>query len=279
VTGDKLLVTGATGNVGGALLRQLQRAGANVRAVVRDRSRLTGDADVAVADLGDPASLTRAATGVRAAFVLAGGHDVASVLTALRSAGVEHVVVLTSRSVIGRVPGNAIADMWATAEAAVTGSGLGFTVLRPSGFASNALRWLPQLRAGDAVRTPFADAPIAVIDPADIAAVAARALVDRSLASQHLELSGPAPQRPAEQLAILGGLLGRDLRLIPLTGDASRADLAATFPPAFVDAQLRFFDGGEFDDSRVVSTVSDLLGRPARTFAEWATANAAAFMS
>ena len=74
---------------------------------------------------------------------------------------------------VGGDPSNAIVRMWMTSEEAVSSSGVAWTLLRPSGFASNALRWLPQLRNGDLVRAPFANAPIASIDPHDIAAVAA----------------------------------------------------------------------------------------------------------
>jgi len=141
---------------------------------------------------------------------------------------------------------------------------------------SNALRWRPQLRAGDVVRGPFGDAAIAAIDPADLAAVVAVALTDRAYAARCLELSGPAALRPADQLAILGSALGRTLRFEPLTGSAAIAELAGVFPPAFVEAQLRFFDRGEFDDARVVPTVAEVLGRPAGTFAQWAAAHASA---
>lgn len=270
-----LLVMGATGNLGGALFRQLRDAGADVRAAVRDRAG--APADAVVADFDRPETVAAAAAGVRAAFVLGGRRDMPGLCAALATAGVEHVVLLTSRSVIGRVPGNAIADMWAESEAALRASPLGWTMLRPSGFMSNALRWLPQLRAGDVVRAPFGDAAIAAIDPDDIAAVAAVALTDPSYASRALELSGPAALRPAEQLAILGRALGRELRFEPLLGDAAGAELARVFPPAFVEAQRRFFEAGEFDDARVVTTVRDVLGRPPRTFEQWVAGHTTAF--
>jgi uncharacterized protein YbjT (DUF2867 family) len=278
-TGDTLLVMGATGNVGGALLRQLRATGAAVRAVVRDPARTTLPAgtDVVAGDFDQPGSLGPALDGVRAAFVIGGRRDLPGLLSAFRTAGVEHVVLLTSRSVIGRVPGNAIADLWATSEAALPGAGLTWTVLRPSGFMSNARRWSAQLGAGDVVRVPFADVAIAAIDPEDLAAVAAVALTRRTHVGQHLELSGPEPLLPETQLAILGRALGRSLRLEPLVGEAARAELARTFPPAFVDAQLRFFVDREFDDARVVPTVSRVLARPARTFADWAAAHAGDF--
>jgi uncharacterized protein YbjT (DUF2867 family) len=276
---DKLLVMGATGNVGGELVRQLHEAGADVRAAVRDRERagLPASTEIVVADFDRPDSVAVAARGARRAFVLGGRRDMPGLFAALATAGVEHVVLLTSRSVIGGVRGNAITDLWASSEEALQSSGLRFTILRPSGFMSNALRWLPELRRGDSVRVIFADVAIAAIDPYDLAAVAAAALTGRVPGSQALELSGPVALLPAQQLAILGSVLGRDLRLQPIAGEEARAELLRLFPPAFVDAQLRFFADGEFDDARVVSTVPELLGRPARTFEQWAGAHAAEF--
>jgi len=128
------------------------------------------------------------------------------------------------------------------------------------------------------VRAPFPDAAIAAIDAQDIAAVAAAALIDRSAhASRCLELSGPSALPPATQVAILGRALGRELRFEGLSDHDARVELERLFPPPFVEAMFRFFAGGEFDDARVVHTVDEILGRPPRTFEEWAAEHAGAF--
>jgi len=271
-----ILVTGATGNVGRELIAQLRAANQAVRALVRAPGAV-GEVDTAVADLDQPASLEPALRGVRGVFLLGGHRDMPGVVAELGRAGVERVVLLSSRSVIGGDPDNAIVEMWLASEAAVRASGLAWTIVRPSGFHSNTLRWRSQLRAGDVVRVAFADVAIAAIDPYDIAAVAAAALTSDGHAARSHELSGPAPVTPADQLQVLAGVLARPLRLEPLHGDAARAELARTFPPRFVDAQLRFFAAGEFDDARVVATVAELTGRAPRTFAQWAAAHADEF--
>jgi uncharacterized protein YbjT (DUF2867 family) len=167
--------------------------------------------------------------------------------------------------------------MWLDSEAAVRASGVGWTVLRPSGYHSNALRWLPQLRSGDVVRAPWAHVPIAVIDPADIAAVAAAALTEDGHDGVAHTLSGPEPLRPADQVSTLASVLGRPLRYEPISDDDARAEMAATTPAPYIDAFFRFYSDGEFDDSRVVDTVERISGRSPRRFEEWARAHADAF--
>jgi uncharacterized protein YbjT (DUF2867 family) len=282
------MVTGATGNVGGQLLELLLQGGHDVRALVRDPGKVKLESGVrvplqglrsvvAIGDLDLPHSVLPAAQGVKSVFLLGGRRDMPGLVGALREAGVERLVLLSSRSVIGGVVGNAIVDMWNEAERAVQSSGLSWTILRPSGFQSNVLRWRAQLRAGSTVRAPFAAAASAAIDPLDIAGVAAVALLDDALTGQSLELSGPEPLLPEQQCRSLGRALGRELRFEPVVGEEARLELARTFPEPFVAAQLRFFEQGEFDDSPVVPTVQQILMRPPRRFEDWLTAHAAEF--
>jgi len=273
-----IVVTGATGNVGGELVRALAARGDTaVRAVARrpDPAAFSPGVEVAAADLADPVSLGPALAGARGLFLL-GGFAGAELLATARQAGVDHVVLLTSRCVVGGRPDNAITRMWLDAEDAVRSSGLAWTILRPSGFHSNALRWLPQLQAGDVVQAPWPAVAIASIDPADIAAVAAVALTEPGHEGTALPLSGPEALTPADLVAVLADVLGRPLRYEPLADDDARARMAADgMPPPFVDAQFRFFSDAEFDDSPVLDTVRAVTGREPRTFAGWARAHAA----
>ena len=154
-----ILVTGATGNVGGALAAQLAARGEDVRAVVRDpaRVRLPAGVEVVQGDLDLPESLTPALEGVRRCSCSADGATCRSSCGGSSARGVQHVVLLTSRCVVGGRPDNPVTRMWLDSEAAVRDSGVPWTVLRPSGYQSNALRWLPQLRQGDVVRAPWPD--------------------------------------------------------------------------------------------------------------------------
>jgi uncharacterized protein YbjT (DUF2867 family) len=274
-----ILVTGATGNVGGELVRQLADANQQSRALVRSRAdgALPPGVETVIGDLNQPESLSAALIGVRSVFLLGGYQDMRGTLAEIRRAGAERVVLLSSRSVVGGNPSNAIVDMWMASEEAVRSSGVSWTILRPSGFMANALRWAPQIRAGDVVRAPFADAPIAAIDPYDIAAVAAAALTHGGRSSRSYILTGPEPLLPAHQVRILAAELGRDLRFERQADDEAREEMSKSFPVGFVDAFFRFFAEGEFDDSQVLPTVQEITGRRPRSFEQWAKAHADAF--
>jgi uncharacterized protein YbjT (DUF2867 family) len=273
------LVTGATGNVGGELVGQLIGASHAVRALVRsqDQRTMALNVETVVGDLNRPESLSTALTNVGGVFLMGGYRDMTGVLAEIRRAGVKHVVLLSSRSVVGGDSSNAIVNMWMTSEAAVRSSGVPWTILQPSGFMSNALRWLPQIRAGDLVRAPFADVAIAVIDPYDIAAVATVVLTSKGHASRSHRLTGPEPLRPTDQIRVLAAVLGRDLRLEGLSDTEAREELAKSFSENLVEAFLRFFAEGEFDDSQVLTTVHEITGRQPRTFKQWASAHADTF--
>jgi uncharacterized protein YbjT (DUF2867 family) len=209
------LVTGATGNVGAEVVRALTAADQEVRALARsDRPAGLPQAVEAVAgDLNRPESLAAALAGVQGVFLLPGYEDMDGVLAEVRRAGVERVVLLSGSSAGSGDTGNAVSAYMIRSEDAVRESGVPFTILRPFGFMSNALRWRDQLRAGDVVREPFAEVAVAVIDPADIGQVAARALLADGHEGRIHVLSGPQALRPAERVGILGAALGRDLRL------------------------------------------------------------------
>ncbi|HEY6423276.1 MAG TPA: NAD(P)H-binding protein [Pseudonocardiaceae bacterium] len=131
-----ILVTGATGNVGRALVHALVAGGAAVRALARNPNGTTFPpaVDVTAADLEAPDTLTPALASIRKVFLLGGFTAMPTLLERLRDADVEHVVLLTSRCVVGGNPDNAITCRWLDSEAAVQGSGIPWTILRPSGF-------------------------------------------------------------------------------------------------------------------------------------------------
>jgi uncharacterized protein YbjT (DUF2867 family) len=275
-----IFVTGATGNVGRELVGQLAEAGEPVRALIRrdqDRERLPAGAEGFVGDLNDAESLAGALDGVTAAHLLAGYEGLDGLLATMRAAGVERVTLQSSSAAPGGDTTNAVARYHILSEQAIRDSGLAWTFLQPNSFMTNALRWLPQLRAGDTVRLPFADVPIATIDPADIAAVAVAALTTDRHEGRAYRLSGPESLLPAEQVAILGEVIGRNLRLEAQSNEEAHAEMSASMPAEYVAAFFDFFVEGSIDESTVLPTVDDVLGRPPRRFVDWAREHASAF--
>lgn len=268
-----ILVCGATGNVGGAVVHELAGAGSQVRAVVRDPQRARADlppgVEVVAGDLGDAATLRPALAGAEAVFLLSGYDGIDALAPEMPAAGVERAVLLSSSAAPTGDMDNAVARYHLVSEQAVRDSGLGWTFLQPNSFMTNTFQWIPQLREGDVVRAPFADVAIATVDPADIAAVAARALLSPGLEGRSLRLSGPEALTPADRARILGAALGRDLRFEAVPDDVARKEMTESMPAAYVDAFFSFFVDGTVDETTVWPTVREVLGREPRSFAGW----------
>ncbi|WP_235190784.1 SDR family oxidoreductase [Amycolatopsis rifamycinica] len=205
------LVTGATGNVGDEVVSALAAAGAPVRALVRrPDAALPAGAEAAVGDLDSPAGLTDALKGVEGVFLLSGYEDMPGMLARAAEAGVRRIVLLSGGSAALADLDNAVSRYMTLSERAVRESGLDWTFLRPRAFSSNALRWLPQLRAGDTVRVRFPDVAAACVDPADIAAVAVAALAAGRAGRRAGFRAGPGPAvRGAVERRDAGGARGR----------------------------------------------------------------------
>jgi uncharacterized protein YbjT (DUF2867 family) len=274
-----LLVTGASGNIGGELVQALTAAGEQVRALTHGDppATLPHGVEVAVGDLNQPDSLASALEGVSGVFLLSGYADMPALFSTVDDAGVDRVVLLSSGAVVGGDISNAVVRYNVDSETALRNSGVPGTILRPSGFHSNALRWIPQLHGGNVVREPFASVPIAAIDPLDIAAVAALALTQPNHQGASYRLTGPEAILPADRVRILAQVLDRDIRLEPLSDEQARVEMSRDTPSEYVDAFFSFFADGTYDDSLVQPTVQQLLGRPPRSFEQWARAHANAF--
>jgi uncharacterized protein YbjT (DUF2867 family) len=274
-----ILVTGATGNVGGELVSALAEAGQPVRALTRPGREQDFPPGVqsVTGDLNKPQSMGNALAGTEAMFLYPGYQDLAGTLAQARQAGVRRVVLLSGSSAASGDTGNAVSRYMIESEEAVRASGLAWTLVRAFGFMSNTLQWVPQLRKGDLVRSPFARVPIAMVDPSDIAAVAAAALTATGHDGRVYTVSGPQALRPADRARILGEVLGRDLRFEGQPDDEARAEMSASMPAEYVDAFFDFYVNGTLDESQPQPDVAEVTGRPPRTFRQWAQAHASAF--
>lgn len=273
----RVLVLGATGNVGAEVERAAVAAGHQVRSVSRRPRTAPPGVEPVVADLDDAATLVDALDGVDAVFTLAGYGGLAALLERGRAAGLERVVLLSSSSAPSGRTSNPIARYHIESERIIRDSGLHWTFLQPNAFMSNALRWLPQLERGDEVREPFGEIPASVIAPADIAEVAVLAMATDDHAGATYRLSGPESLPAQARLDVLGAALGRDLRFVPMSPEETLEHLRSGMPEQYVQAMLEFYRDGLIDESTVLPTVAELLGRPPTTFAQWTAANAPRF--
>ncbi|MFD4537533.1 NAD(P)H-binding protein [Kitasatospora sp. NPDC058397] len=273
-----ILVTGATGTVGRALVGHLAALGAPVRAATRrpERARLPGGVDVVGADLGEPDSLAAALRGVRKVFLLSDGPDIprhdANLAAAAARAGAEAVVKLSSGRAADPDADDPVARWHRAGEQAVQDSGLAWTFLRPMGFMSNTLAWAGAIRATRTVRAPFAAGRVSVIDPADIAAAAAHALTEPGHDGRAHLLTGPQALTPGEMTTTLAEVLGTPLDFTEIPPPAARqALLDHGLRPETADAVMALRAASlEPFAATVTPAVQQLTGRAATPFRTWA---------
>ncbi|UNO40502.1 NAD(P)H-binding protein [Streptomyces sp. MST-110588] len=282
-----IVVTGATGNIGRSLVDQLLARGASVRALTRDpeRAGLPAGAETVRADLTDPASAARALEGAESVFLnLAAGGDRAAdaVIDAAVKSGVRRIVLNSSMAVTDGFEDqdNFIARMHAGLEQAVQSSGLEWTFVRGGMYATNALKWAPEIRETGVVHDAHPQANGAPVHEADLAAVAAAALLDTT--GEHLHqayvVTGPAKLTMAEQVAEIGRAIGREIRFEEIPAEqAAEAMAGAHFPKDVALRLLDMFASTIGTEPLITDTVQHVTGHPARTFTQWATDHAPDF--
>jgi uncharacterized protein YbjT (DUF2867 family) len=282
-----ILVTGATGTVGRHLVPLLVGKGTPVRVLARDPGKVppVPGQEVVRGDLDDPASLKPAVEGVTTLFLLTAPatpalvHDEA-MLDAAIAAGVGRVVRLSAIATGERTgDGNVIGAWHQQADDAARASGLAWTLLRPTTFASNTLWWADAIRAGQPVPNPTGDGAQGIVDPRDVAAAAAAVLIaaaTTSTADDHAgriyTLTGPELLSAHDQAAQLATALGRPVEVVDQSLDEARSGmLASGMPPEVVDPMIAGMGWVRAGRNAVVTgDVAALVGRPPGRFAAWA---------
>lgn len=269
-----ITVTGATGNVGRPLVELLLAAGEKVTAVSRGDAEFPEGVAHVRADLARPATLKPAFDGADKLFLLTRDSDLdlAPVLEAAKAAGIRRVVLLSSQRAETRAD-----ESQAVYEDAVKHSGLEWTFIRPGAFHSNAFMWADAVRSDRAIAAPFGDVGLRLIDPADIASVAALALTEDGHAGQAYTITGPAAVSPREQAAAIAEAIGEPVRFKELTRDEAFAMFNRFWPADIVEGALDALGSPNAAELEPNFEVERLTGRPAASFADWAERNAAAF--
>jgi uncharacterized protein YbjT (DUF2867 family) len=279
-----IVVTGATGNVGRPLVRLLGDAGEQVIAVSRrvTRADVPARARAVPADLANAPTLRPALEGADAVFLAPAGDLLASagspggLIEVIKQSGVRRVVLLSSQASHTRPQAISHARL-RDFEHAVTTSRLNWTVLRPGGFASNTFAYIPSIRTARTVAAPFGDVGLPLIDPAEVAEVAAAALRDDRHAGQTYVLTGPSLVSPRQQAAALGTALGAELHFTELTRDQALTTMVQFMPEPVAQGTLDILGAPTQEEQSISPDAEKILGRAPRTFAEWAQRNIAAF--
>ncbi len=283
-----ILVTGATGNVGGALLSRLSMDGVAARALVRSPERadtLRGyDVDLAVGSYEDAASLRAALDGVDRVFLLAPPgerlveQELAVVQAVQETAPAAHVVALAAAGVDGD-GGGRLVDAHRQVVAGLRASGLRTTVLAPSSFMQNLLGQASAVQAGSTLPTTTPDAAVAWVDVRDVAAVAAHVLTSDGHDGATYTITGPEAVTGRQAAEALARVLDRPVAAEPVTTSALREQLSGYGVPAWLVEGLVELTEWQLDGHAAALTdeVDKATGSPARSLELFLGEHRAAF--
>ncbi|MBO6637653.1 MAG: NmrA family NAD(P)-binding protein [Roseitalea sp.] len=225
-------VFGATGAQGAPVVAQARARGMTVRAVARDKKRVSQmhpDAKPFTAALGDKDAIATALDGVDAAFlhlpIPAGPDDIqtwmAAFLGAAHQVALPLLVFTTGGPTGDRYPSSVVVDAGTAGMKGLLASGIPTIVLRPALYLENLLppMFAPSLRdRGILDYPPFAaDLKVQWTSHQDQARIAVAAMARPDLAGRHFEIGTPDALTGPELAALVSGWLGRDVRFDPIT--------------------------------------------------------------
>jgi len=280
-----ILVTGATGNVGRNVVEQLVNRGADVRALVRDPSKASFPAgvDVVQGDLLDVDSLRSAFAGVSTLFLLNGvvADEYTQALVALavaREAGIERIVYLSviHSDIYVNVPH--FAGKFGV-ERMIEQMGLHATILRPAYFMDNEVTIKDVITGYGIYPMPIGARGLAMVDARDVGEIAAIELIRREQSAAPLPLErinvvGPDTLTGAGAAAIWSDVLGRTI-VYPGDDTAGFEQNLRQFMPSWMALDMRlmaerFITDGMIPDGGDVDRLTTLLGRPLRSYRDYA---------
>jgi uncharacterized protein YbjT (DUF2867 family) len=278
---DKILVSGASGNVGGSLLEYLAAAEVEVRALTHDESKASAlkgkGMEAFVGDLARPETLGEAFEGVDRVFHLTpnspeGATLGANLIDAAKESGNEVRVVRLSTLKASREGPSRLSKQHAEVEDALTSSGLPYTILRPVYYMQNTMAVARNVASEGKIYQPLGDGRIGMIDTRDIAEVAAKVLTEEGHEGKTYTLTGPASISYYDVAAALSEALDKEVVYVEVPLDAARGAMVGEgFPEWLADAVIEWAEAfregyGDF----TTEDVERLTGHPATSYEKFA---------
>ena len=284
-----ILITGATGNNGQELIRQLTAMGQRVRLLVRkpaEGAKLAGsNTEVAVGDFDRPETLQAALQGVEKAFLLTPIAErfvqwQKDFIEATQRANIKHLVKFSAMGAHAHSPSELL-RLHAETDDTLRNSEVPFTILQPNAFLQNMLSFADTIKAQGAFYWPLKNASQSSVDIRDIGAVAAKVLTSSGHEGKTYVITGPEAltfQQAAEKLS---SVLGRKITYVDVPISAAADGMRKSGMPEWsvrvVSDLLAYFATGAL--ATVTDTVPRLLGRPATSFEQFVKDHRAAFMN
>lgn len=280
-----ILVTGATGNTGRAIVDALAERGAPVRAMVRteaDRSKLRAGVEVVVADFEDAAAVAAALDGAERAYLVTPSAERAEeqqkrFADLAARAGTRHLVVLSQLGAREHSPVRFL-QYHAAVEQHVRDIGIGYTFLRPNLYFQGLLTFARSISTEGTFFAPIGDAAVSAVDVRDIAAVAAAALTQAGHEGASYTLTGPEAITHSQIAAALTAALGRTVRFVDVPPETFADSIRGLLPPWQADGLLEDYAHYRRGEAAQVSpVVAEITGTAPRSIEQFARDYAAAF--
>ena len=279
----KILVTGATGNVGSLLIPNLTNLGADVRALTRDESKAQGLKDagieVFVGDLEKPETLDAAFRGVDKVLLITPPNPNQVIQTkngieAAKRAGSPFIVRLSAGALKEQIPGALppISGQHAETDPMLKASGLPYNIIRPHFFMQNTMMAAQSVASEGVVYMAFKDGKVGMVDVRDVADVAVKVLTEDGHEGKTYTLTGPASISFHDVAAVLSKALGKQVNYVDVPIDAARqAMISMGLPEWIADAFGKYFEVfsegyGDF----TTPDVEKVTGHPARSYETFA---------
>jgi len=284
-----ILITGATGNNGQELIRQLTAMGQRVRVLIRkpaEAAKLDGsNIEVAVGDFDKPETLEAALQGVEKAFLLTPVAErfvqwQKDFIEAAQRAKIKHLVKFSGMGADSHSPSELL-KLHAETDDILRSSGVPFTILQPNSFHQNVLSFANTIKVQGVFYWPLKNASQSTVDIRDISAVAAKVFTSSGHEGKSYVITGPEAltfQQVAEKLS---SVLGRKIQYVDVPISAAADGMRKSGMPDWnvqaVSDLLAYFATGAA--ATVTDIVPRLLGRPATSFEQFVKDHRAAFIN